>query len=172
MRPCATSKQKSLVNYLSSLRCSLLIFSVISIWLCPLLIFSSTCIFPLLWVSWLFLIWLFHFFVVICLFPLVIISMVLSFIPRSWLYLLIVCIRISSSFSFFGNSLMSSVYIKWLIFSNDFVNLEPPLHFLSMWSSGTTVISGKNRESASPRKIHPWIFISTKLFPPAINSNF
>ena len=40
-------------------------------------------------------------------------------IPMSWLYILTACIRVSSSFSFFANSLMSSMYIKWLIFSCD-----------------------------------------------------
>ena len=30
-------------------------------------------------------------------------------------YVLTVCIRVSSSFSFFENSFMSSIYIRWLI---------------------------------------------------------
>ena len=44
-------------------------------------------------------------------------------IPISWLYILIVCIWVSHSFSFLGNSLMSSLYIRWLIFSSDLLNL-------------------------------------------------
>ena len=38
---------------------------------------------------------------------------VLNPIPISWLYILIVCIRASSSFSFLANILVSSVYIRW-----------------------------------------------------------
>ena len=62
-------------------------------------------------------------------------------ILMSWLYILTVCIRVSSSFSFFfANSLMSSMYIKWLIFSWDLLSLYPTAHFLSMWLSGTMAI--------------------------------
>ena len=51
-------------------------------------------------------------------------------IPMSW-----VCIRVSNSFSFLVNSLMSSMYIRWFIFSGDLVSLYPAMHFLSMWLS-------------------------------------
>ena len=37
-------------------------------------------------------------------------------IPMSWVYILTECIRVSCYFSFFANSLMSSMYIRWLIF--------------------------------------------------------
>ena len=51
---------------------------------------------------------------VICLFALFIMSMAYfslpNFIPVSWLCILIVCIRISNSFSFFANRLMSSIW--------------------------------------------------------------
>ena len=45
-------------------------------------------------------------------------------IPISWLYILIICIRVSNSFSFFPNSLMSSKYIKVInifLWFNEFV---------------------------------------------------
>ena len=38
-------------------------------------------------------------------------------IPISWPYILTAYIRVSNSFSFLANSLMSSVYMRWLIFS-------------------------------------------------------
>ena len=44
-------------------------------------------------------------------------------IPISWLYILIVCNRVTSSFSFSANSLISSINIRWSIFSCDFANL-------------------------------------------------
>ena len=93
-----------------------------------------------------------------------------KFHPMSWLYILIMCIRVSSSFSFFVNSLMSSMYIRGLTFSCDLLTLYPAVHFLSMWFSGIMAIMNSRGDSASPWKIHLWIFVSAKHFPPAINS--
>ena len=42
---------------------------------------------------------------------------------KSWQYNLIICTSISSSFSFFANTFILSMYIRGLIFSCDFVNL-------------------------------------------------
>ena len=44
-------------------------------------------------------------------------------IPILCLYILIACIRVPNSFSFSANSLMLSVYIRWLIYFWAFVNL-------------------------------------------------
>ena len=49
-------------------------------------------------------------------------------IPMSWLYILTSYIRVSS-YSFFANSLISSMYIRWLIFSCDLLSLYPAVHF-------------------------------------------
>ena len=76
----------------------------------------------------------------------------------------------SHLFSFFANSLMSSMYIKWLIFSCDLLSLYPAVHFLSMWLSGIIAIMNGHGNSASPRNIPLWIFASAKLFHPAVNS--
>ena len=88
-------------------------------------------------------------------------------IPMSWLYILIACIRVSSSFSFFANSLMSS---RWLIFSHDLLSLYPAAHFLSRWLSGIMAIMNSNGESASPWNILLWIFASAKIPSPAFHS--
>ena len=48
-------------------------------------------------------------------------------ISMSWLYILTVCVRVSNSFSFLANSLMSSGYIRWFIFSCDLVS------FVQLW---------------------------------------
>ena len=72
-------------------------------------------------------------------------------IPITWLYIAIVFIRVSISVLFFANSLIK--HIKWLIFSGDFVNLHPSVHFLIMWLSGFIAIINSNGESASPWKI-------------------
>ena len=65
---------------------------------------------------------------------------------------------------------MSSMYIKGFIFSCDLVSLYPPVHFLSMWLSGIIAIININGDSASPRIIVLWIFVSAKLFLPVIYS--
>ena len=62
---------------------------------------------------------------------------------------------------------MSSMYIKWLIFSWDLLISYPAVHFLRMWLSGIMAITNSNGDSASPLI---WIFTSAKLFPPAVNS--
>ena len=51
---------------------------------------------------------------------------------------------------------MSSMYIRWLIFSFDLLSLYPAMHFLSMWLSGIMAIMNSKDDSASPR----WIFVS------------
>ena len=58
-------------------------------------------------------------------------------ILQSLLYILTACIWVSYSFSFLTNSLMSFMYIRWLIFSYDLQSLYPAVNFLSMWMSGT-----------------------------------
>ena len=65
---------------------------------------------------------------------------------------------------------MSSMYIKWLIFSCDLLSWYPAVHFLSMWFSVIMAIVNSMSNSASPWKIPLWIFVSAKLFPPAVNS--
>ena len=93
----------------------------------------------------------------------------LNSIPMSWLYILTVCIKLSNSFSFLVNSLMSSMYIRWIIFSGNFVNCYRIVHFLSMWLSGIIAITNSNGDSASPWKIPLWIFTTAKLFSPVVN---
>ena len=89
-----------------------------------------------------------------------------NFIPMYSLYILTACIRISIFFfSFLVNSLISFIYIKWLIFSCDLVSLYRPVHFLSMWFSGIIAITNSNDDSASLWKIAFWILTSTKFFP-------
>ena len=69
----------------------------------------------------------------------------------------------------FANSFMSSMCIRWLIFSCDLLSLYPAVHFLSMWFSGIMAIMNCRGDIASPKKIPRWIFFSAKLFPPAVN---
>ena len=64
-----------------------------------------------------------------------------------------VCMRVCSCFSFLANSLMSSIYIRWLIFSCDPLSLYPAVHFLSMRLSGIMTIMKSKGDSASPWKI-------------------
>ena len=92
------------------------------------------------------------------------------FLCQSWLYILTACIRVFSSFSFFANSLMSSMYIRSLIFSCDLLSLYPAVHFLCIWLSGIMAIRNSNGDSASPWKIPLWIFASAKRLPPTVNS--
>ena len=93
-----------------------------------------------------------------------------KFHPYILTVILIACIRVSSSFSFFANSLMSSMYIWWLNFSCDLLSLYPAVPFLSMWFSGIMAIMYSKGDNAYPWKIPLWIFVSAKLFPPAVNS--
>ena len=83
--------------------------------------------------------------------------------PMSWLYILTACIRVSSSFSFFANSLMSSMYIRSLIFSYGLLSLYPAVNYLSMWLSGIMTIMNSNYDSASPWNMPLWTFASAKL---------
>ena len=87
-------------------------------------------------------------------------------------YIITACIWVSSSFSFFENILMSSMYIRWLIFSCDLLSLYPAVHFLSMWLSGIIATINCNGDSASPWNIPVWIFASAKLLVLAVNSTF
>ena len=101
-----------LSNFLVLQRYPFFVFSFISA--CLIRVFPSICKFPFLWA--------FCFFPsVICRFLLFIIIMVHfsmpNSIPISLLYILTVCIKVSNSFSFLVNSLMSSIYIRRLIFS-------------------------------------------------------
>ena len=71
-------------------------------------------------------------------------------------------------FLFFTNCLMSSMYIRWLIFSCDLLSLYPAVHFQNMWLSGIMAIMNCNSESESLWQTPLWIFASAKLLPPAI----
>ena len=66
---------------------------------------------------------------------------------------------------------MSSMYIRWLLFSFDLLSLYSAVHFLSMWFSGIMAIMNIRGDSASPWKIPLWIFVSAKPFLPAVNLN-
>ena len=94
----------------------------------------------------------------------------LNSIPISWLHILTACIWVSMSFSFLENSLMSSMYIKWLIFSSDLLSFYPAVHFLRIWFSGIIAITNSNGDSAYPWNMPLWIFIYAKFFPPAVTS--
>ena len=52
------------------------------------------------------------------------------------------------------------------------LSFYPAVHFMSVWLSGIIPIINSNGDCASPRNIPLWIFDSTKLFPPAVNSTF
>ena len=54
--------------------------------------------------------------------------------------------------------LVSSMYIRWLIFSCDLLSLYPAVHFLSIWLSGIMAIMNSKGDCASPWKIPLWIF--------------
>ena len=89
------------------------------------------------------------------------------FYAKSHSYLLTVyvnCVYESFQFfSIFANSLMSSMYIRRVIFTCDPLSLYPAVHFLCMWLSGTTSIMNCKCDSESPWKIPLWIFVSAKL---------
>ena len=68
-----------------------------------------------------------------------------------------------------ANNLMSSMHIRWWIFSCDLVSLYPSVHFLNVWLSDIIAITNSNGDSTSPRKISLRILTSAKLFPPTIN---
>ena len=89
-------------------------------------------------------------------------------IPMSGMYILTACTRVSSSFSFFVNSFMSSLHIRWLIFSCVLLSWYPAMHFLSMWFSGSMAIMNSD-DRASPLEITLLIFASGNLLPPAVN---
>ena len=161
-------------SFLALLRYSFEIFSFISTYL-----MSASNILKYLYVSFSLGVLIFSWFsnlipFVMCRFPQFIISMAhfskSNSIPMSWLYILTACIRVSNYFSFLANSLISFMYIRWFIFSCDLISLYPAVHFLSMWLSGIIAIINSNGDCASPWNIPLWIFVSTKLFPPAVNS--
>ena len=62
------------------------------------------------------------------------------------------------------------MYIRWFIFSCDFVSLHPAVDFLRMWFSSIFTVIKNNGGNASPWNLPLWIFASSKLFPPAVNS--
>ena len=133
----------------------LLFLSFLHVWWCLLPIFSSA--FPF-FLSVLIFSWFgcsIPF--VMCCFLLFIISMphfsIPNFIPMFWLNILTACFRASSSFSFFEKSLISSMYIRWLIFSCDSVSFYLAMHFPSMWLSVIIAITNSNGDSSSPWKI-------------------
>ena len=111
---------------------------------------------------------------VMCRFMLLISSMVhftmSNSIPMYWQCILTACIRAFNSFSLLTKSLMSSLHIRWLIFSCDLWSLYPPMRFLNMWFSSIIAITNRTGDRSSPRKISHWIFSSAKLFPPAVNT--
>ena len=82
--------------------------------------------------------------------------------------LLTVCIRVSNSLFILESILMSSMYIKWLIFSCDVLSLYPTMHFFRMWLSGIIAITKSNGDSTYFCYMPVWIFTSAKLFPSAI----
>ena len=84
---------------------------------------------------------------------------------------IIACIRVSKSFSFLVNSLMS-MYIRWFIFSYNLWSFYPPVHFPSTLLSDTIAITNNDSDSASLWKTPLRIFGSVKLFPSALFSMF
>ena len=73
-------------------------------------------------------------------------------------------------FSFFANSLTSSMYIRWLIFPCNLLSLYPAVYFQCMWLSGIIVITNCNGDSASPLNIIIIMFII--IVTAASDSNF
>ena len=100
------------------------LFSCPLVWWCPLPILPNTCNVPSLKTFWLFpdLAVLFLTFFSQLTFQHGTFS-VSNPIFIFWLYILIVCIRVSSSL-FWANILILSMYLRWLIFTCDFVNLR------------------------------------------------
>ena len=113
-------------SFLVCLRHSFLVFlSFLLFWCCSLLIFPSTCSFPFLLVLWFFLYFRVQF-TPLFFFPrfsLLKLHIFLNSIALFRLYILIICIRDSNSDTFLTNRLMSSMYIRCLIFSCDLMNL-------------------------------------------------
>ena len=87
----------------------------------------------------------------------------IPFMP--WLYIVTARIREANSFLVFAIRLMSSMYIRWLIFSCDLLSLYPLVHFPSKCLSGIIAILNGNWDSTSPWKIPLWIFASAKILP-------
>ena len=100
------------------------------VWWCPLPIFQSICKFPFLRVGS-------SISSVICHFPLFIMCTAYFSLANStlmfWLYIVTACVRFWNCFSFLAHSLMSSMYIRWLIFSCNLIRLYPSVHFQNMW---------------------------------------
>ena len=93
-------------------------------------------------------------------------------IPMSWLYILTPYISVSNSLSFFANSLMPFMYVRYLIFSCDLLSLYPAMYFLSMRLSGIIAIINSNGDSASPWNKPLWTFASAKFLSPTTSSTF
>ena len=77
---------------------------------------------------------------------------------------------LSTHLAIFPTSLMSSIYIRWLIFSFDLLSLYTVVHFLSMWLNSIMAIMNSNGDNASSWNIPLCLFASAKLLPPAVNS--
>ena len=93
-------------------------------------------------------------------------------IPISSLYILSSWMMLSNSFLLVANSLMPSMYIRWLDCSYVFTSLFLTVHFLIMWLSRIFAITNSKCDSASPWRIPLWIFTSSMLSPPAVSSTY
>ena len=126
------------------------------VWWCLLPIFPSICMFPFLR-TFVFC-FVFSWFgssilSVMCLFPLLIIRV--AHFSSQIIFLCSDCkfSPVSNSFSFLASSLMSSMCIRWLIFSCNLPWLFPPAHFWSVWLRHNIDTTNSNRDSASPWNI-------------------
>ena len=79
-----------------------------------------------------------------CHLPLILISMVDFSMPNSilmsWLHIPTTCIRVSNPFFFLANNLMSSIYIRWLIFSYNLLSLYTPMYFWVCYWGASSVL--------------------------------
>ena len=64
------------------------------------------------------------------------------------------------------------MYIWWLISSCDLLSFYPAVHFLNISLSDIIAITNSSGDSASPRNIPLWIFVSAKLPPLCSQFNF
>ena len=85
----------------------------------------------------------------------------------SWLYILIVSIRVAGFFSNLVNILILFIHKRCFIYSYDYVNLLFPIYFLRIYLSTIIVITERSGNSEFASKILLWIFTSAKVWPPA-----
>ena len=71
----------------------------------------------------------------------------------------------------FAYSLMSSIYIRWLVFPCDLLSLSSAVHFLSIWLNGIMEIINSKSDRTS-WNIPLWIFTLPKPFPLPLISSF